>query len=1390
MHILPINYKTKQFLYNQNQNNNYITNPYQIQFEGRVDKSWERFSNFHEGKERLTTTLINFQETIDDKLKIKASEAIKNAYADLNLAKTIEDVKRLFPKEKELFKDLTTIKDTISKRGLIGIYKDFQEELKNGILQSGDDFTVYLLRKLFVETKIYKEINDDLDNDLLPDVSYYFREKYGHNKYVTTEIIQALGIYPFDKNMRNSLKFTKEGYSDGFGLTISIALLSRLKDMSEEERETEIEQNSGQLVKWWNDMSPEEQFDLATSVDVQEEGYKRYKKFDNESRRINRAFIESFPEFYPSEEMKKTKKHSKLNNKDIYILWMQKNLAKYTGSMTEQELAAFKIERSAKMARRWQEMTPEQRVEFIKSIKEGIEPVQIAMIDAWNHSKILIRTLREFLKEQQIFKPVELVYDTEEFMKLQSKVMTEFWIKNKDLADRFGITMKASHLNVKEAIQNGTYEKFKEDVLLEKDRRIKKLQEEYKAEEDEIKRVQEEKIKEKEAAIPKEDVQYRNEFAEVYKKSIDKHGILPPAYTKEMAEIFLDKFPKDIVIPYTKALKNKEEIPEYVLNYIRKEQEKNNSPRTERMQRALEAAIAAEMTSKGATHSFFQMDINTLINLLNHRYENRNVPKSRRLDKYRITALYNKFEKDLSDEELNTITSTYFNAKREMTEEEENMCIDYFKSYGTSLNILFSYKSAYSDSVKYSFNEKFLNLMPNKIKEFIHPFIQSSEDIFEENEINSLIAHMYNRFKYLPDDILKLYTKEIGTTIRLDRAKHANEYLEKFKNSFFTKAAADKNQTFPSFEKKLMSKEEILKILAIEQAMADEFYRVSGNDLVYSKDFEQLLNYYDSTAIMKNHDMLNLYNKDGNIMFTVKEKPDTKILQTKYLEYLNAIKSNKEIFNSDRTINKDKLLYCLNNIDGRPEKLLGTKKRIDSYFTEQNEKIQTPAESAKPNTEKPPIPEQLKNDFRFEYARRSNKHILPSNYTKEIADIILATFPKEALEEYLLNPSATFTNEVLYKNCSGENLKKLKRIQHALAAAIASELAAKTGDYSLYGETVDTLIPKLESQELDLGHKKRNKIDTDNIKEKYNYYKRDLSKGDLVYITNNFFMTDHKSTKEEDKLIMDYLDEYGKSAEILFSVNISLPLNAKDAFNNKFLNSMPEEARNVATPLLRTREDLKTNYDIEIVRRQLAKRFDSVIPPEPLNIYTREVAKMMRLMNQPDADAELKELYGMEAFKKSISQEEDTKDGNLASVLKLPKYYITNDTNKLYMLAIEQAMADELYRVSKNNIVYKYELEDLALWYELSSFMKNKYQNGLDLSDPDTGEGFKLKERPNKNNIMQKYVTYMKKFEADENIFTENGDLNREEILSCLRNSDKPEKDKYIKERIDGYFED
>ena len=234
---------------------------------------------------------------------------------------------------------------------------------------------------------------------------------------------------------------------------------------------------------------------------------------------------------------------------------------------------------------------------------------------------------------------------------------------------------------------------------------------------------------------------------------------------------------------------------------------------------------------------------------------------------------------------------------------------------------------------------------------------------------------------------------------------------------------------------------------------------------------------------------------------------------------------------------------------------------------------------------------------------------------------------------------------------------------------------------------------------------------------------------------------------------------------------------------------MPQELKNISSPLIITKDDLKDNFQIEMIRRKIAKRFD-FIPKDAIYTYTSEAATFMRLSRLPDFPEEMKKNYNIKNFEECLANNK-TDYNELLTVLRIPKFFIHLYSSKLKLLALEQAMADELYRVSKNNIVYKYEFEDLALWFELSSDLRKDNKDGFAISNEDNEDSFIIKEKPNPNNIIQKYIRYVKELERNDDIYLENGELDREEILYCLNpNENMPERDKYTKERINAYFAD
>ena len=540
---------------------------------------------------------------------------------------------------------------------------------------------------------------------------------------------------------------------------------------------------------------------------------------------------------------------------------------------------------------------------------------------------------------------------------------------------------------------------------------------------------------------------------------------------------------------------------------------------------------------------------------------------------------------------------------------------------------------------------------------------------------------------------------------------------------------------------------------------------------------------------------------------------DMKKLFFKYSQYLIALNSNKDIVDKDGQIDKEELLYTLNPDEGNAERDKYIIQRLESYFTSadktveiiKEEKLDKTSKTEELTTIETTVPKfdnsKYKKDFLLEYNRAINRiNILPPSYIREMSDIILETYPKEIIEEFLFGTSSKENiineiNKTLPEKCSKENLTKLKRIQHALETAIADELVSKGEEPELYEKNANELILFLDKMSFGNNKSKRFLINKDDLIKSYNHYKRDLTPKELLYIANGYFMskseTEHPKHEDEIKLL-DYLKEYGRSCSILFTGN-TVPLKVKAAFNNKFLKLMPQEVKDIARPLIKNEEDLKANYDIEVIKQQIAKRL-SFIPQDILNTYTREAATVMRMTRLPEMDAEIKENYGMKSFKESLAQRDVDADGGV-STLNFPKYYISTIASKLTLLAAEQAMADELYRVSKNDIVYKYSFEELALWFELacSSGLKKGYnKDGLNLSNADNDDGFTIKERPNPDKITQRYVKYMKDFDASgDDLFLPNGELNREEILFCLNPDENlKDRDKYTKERIDSYFVD
>ena len=169
-------------------------NDHLLAFKGRVDKGLDRF--YDANKNRMPSTVRRYVEALEDKSRLTPIEAQQRAFNKLPEAKTIADIKNAYPDE-ELFKELITTEQSKAKRGILNSIKENKELMElygNSVLKDDSDLTVYLVKKVFLESKTIDEINADLENDLNEDFKADFKHKNKDSKFVYGSTLRSLGI--------------------------------------------------------------------------------------------------------------------------------------------------------------------------------------------------------------------------------------------------------------------------------------------------------------------------------------------------------------------------------------------------------------------------------------------------------------------------------------------------------------------------------------------------------------------------------------------------------------------------------------------------------------------------------------------------------------------------------------------------------------------------------------------------------------------------------------------------------------------------------------------------------------------------------------------------------------------------------------------------------------------------------------------------------------------------------------------------------------------------------------------------------------------------------------------------------------------------------------------
>ncbi|MBQ8476604.1 hypothetical protein IJ531_06035, partial [bacterium] len=227
-----------------------------LMFTARVDKGLERF--YAQNQDKMPQTLKSYINSLSS-MNIAPIDAQFSAFEGLVIADDIEDVKDYYPDE-PLFKNLRSIDDNKATRGFlydVRVMRDVLDECDEDILQSGDDFTLYLLKKIFLEAKSLPEINNDLDLDLNP----VFQKE--DKNYLTYETLRSLGIQLPNAQYLTSLRFTKEGYSDEMGRRIAAAHAMYHNTSNTPSKRAKSPNTSSALQKYWASLTEDEKAEIA-----------------------------------------------------------------------------------------------------------------------------------------------------------------------------------------------------------------------------------------------------------------------------------------------------------------------------------------------------------------------------------------------------------------------------------------------------------------------------------------------------------------------------------------------------------------------------------------------------------------------------------------------------------------------------------------------------------------------------------------------------------------------------------------------------------------------------------------------------------------------------------------------------------------------------------------------------------------------------------------------------------------------------------------------------------------------------------------------------------------------------------------------------------------------
>ena len=940
---------------NKKRENNNITNPIpSISFEARVDKGLERF--YEVNAARMPQTVKTYIESLKDKSGLSPLMAQKLAFAKLAGASCVEEIKNLFPDEK-LFKNLINPEQSKATRGILGVFRENKELLNlcnQGILANNENLTVYLVKKIFLEGKTLDEMNEDLKKEGNPEFLELYNQKE-NGVMLRSSTLKALGIEQPEFEYLQSLRYTRDGYSDLVGEKISQAQRDFWESMPIEERTARARKSVQKFESWWNSMTRDQQLEkIAAQADELEllaefnkSNFGKIKKVSANQSKIKET----------SSSRQKTGVTSTLSRDDLFKIWASNNLKLFMSNLSELDKKIIQTKRAQNAAQKWESMTPAEKTEYISRIKSGTEPLRFAMIDAWNNNPDIIIEMSVFLKKQRINKPVDELYSGMEFSKFMSDAMIKFWEEHPDYAVKLGNSIKESHQKVKASVLGGHFEVMKNDIMQAKKKRIKDILEGI--------------ASYKEININTQEMRpLMKEFAAAYLYNIkDLAEYLPDEYLQEYFTVADRTLTDEQIISWLKFLRDEKITLEDIdnVNAI-----KSVEPMQAKvMNRALEATLADTlylctsdpdvflMSQADAKYALLQVinkqsKIALFSEKTNRKFE---IPiRNYSIDKNIIKQLYHLYKQPIDSYEINSIVDQFIRVhfpKSENPEEQKvldakrlqlltNFC-EYILSYGHSIVIPFSHNN-YPPEVKAAFIKKFMANKPKNIPDEIIHFSLSSVQDFEKEEIVKDINRIIRKHNtYIPAEIMDLFCYEFDKTIRFLDEGTLNTLKNTMTDYYKILPEVKTTRSLP-LERSYFNNINNLYYLCAEQTLADVIYNATGEPKVYALTLNELLaaaealNYTKQTLVYTERGSKKVMPEKElessvlgeTITLKLKNKMNFYKKEALYEEYKNELVTYMhEMKDYQKEIDGENLLYILNPDENNKEVDEYTKKRID-----------------------------------------------------------------------------------------------------------------------------------------------------------------------------------------------------------------------------------------------------------------------------------------------------------------------------------------------------------------------------------------------------------------------------------------------------------------------------